>query len=128
VYAADTQPLGSEAVPFTHQIILGGPAHHQGYLYGRFVGESAVLGTVAWRWPIWDQMDIFLQGSVGNVFGRHFQGFDPRLFTASLGLGMRTRVDNAASFQFIVAAGTRRFDEPFAIEGVRFFASVNPGL
>ena len=127
VYVADSQPLGSQSIPFTHQIFLGRD-RHEGFLYGRFIGESAVLGTLAWRWPIWDQMDMFIQGSVGNVFGRHFQGFDPRLFTGSLGVGLRTRLDNASAMQLILAAGTNRFDEPFGIEGVRFLVSVEPGL
>jgi hypothetical protein len=127
VYVADSQPLGNEPIPFTHQITLGRD-RHQGFLYGRFVGESATVGTLARRWPVWDRMDMFVQGSVGNVFGRHFYGFDPRLFTASLGLGLRTRFDNASSFQMIVAAGSNRFDEPFGIEGIRVFAGIDPGL
>lgn len=127
LYAADTQPLGSQAVPFTDQITLGRDLH-QGYLYGRYIGDSAVLGTLAWRWPVWDALDMFVQSSVGNVFGVHFQGFDPRVFSASFGVGLRTRIDNAASFQLIVAAGTTRFDQPFGIEGVRVFANVSPGL
>jgi hypothetical protein len=127
VYAAQAWALGIAPVPFTHLPTLG-LYQQQGYVYGRFVDQSAVVAELDYRYPIWQYLDALLLASTGNVFGTNFAGFDPRLFTACFGLGVRTRFAGRDALEALVAVGTKRFDEPFGIEGVRLYVGINPGL
>lgn len=127
LYAADSQPFGSDPVPFTYLPTLGGTIH-QGFRYGRFIGQSALVAEIDYRYPIWTRLDAVWMASVGNVFGQHFEGFRFDALTGSAGVGVRLRMDNSAPIEALVAFGSNRFDQPFGIEGVRLFLGVNRGL
>ncbi len=127
LYTMDTQPLGREEVPFTHMAILG-RARLPGFRWGRYIGPSAIVAELTYRYPVWTHLDAVWLAAVGNVFGRHFAGFDAALFAGSYGVGLRTVMGHRDAVQFMIALGTRRFDEAFGIDNVRFYVAVNPGL
>lgn len=54
-------------VPFTDLPRLGGPQQLRGYTRDRFRDRLAVLGTVEYRYPIWNELSGFLFVDVGRV-------------------------------------------------------------
>jgi hypothetical protein len=128
VYVADSATLGGAPVPFTYLPALGG-AQHVGFTPGRFVGQSAVLAELRYRYPVWAVVDAVWSTSVGNVFGQDFRGFDFADMTASFALGFSIHLERLLSpVEVLLALGTTRFDGPFAIEGFRVYFGINRGL
>ena len=70
--------------------------------------------------------NVFLEA--GNAFDARLAGFAPERLHGSAGLGFRTTGDRDQSFDLILAAGSTRFDQPFAIESVRVAIGVNRGF
>jgi hypothetical protein len=126
-YAMDTQPLGTEPVPFTEQATLGF-YRLPGFLWGRFVGPSAAVLEASYRYPIWEQLDAVWMAGAGNVFGQHLWDFRPGSLAGSFALGFRTRDEAHGALELLVAIGTSRFDEPFEVQSVRLHVGVNSGL
>lgn len=127
LHAADSGSLGNEPVPFTHLPALGRAIHH-GFRAGRFIGDSALVAEVEYRYPIWAHLDWLWNASVGNVFRRHFQDFELGVLTGSLGFGIRTRRERHPDLEAMVAFGTNRFEQGFGIESVRLYVGINRGL
>ncbi len=113
-------------VPFMELVNLGGPEVMRGFLRARFQGDSATVATIDYRWPIWSFLDANLFYEMGNVWDRHLSNFDVRKLRGSYGLAMRTNTSRDASFQLLVAVGTKTWSaEP---EEFRFFAGTNVGF
>jgi hypothetical protein len=126
LYVADSFPLGNEPVPITHMPLLGWQ-NHMGFVWGRFRGESAIMGELRYRYPVGHYMDFQCVGSAGNVFARDFHDFDFGALTASIGVGLRTRRTSFLPLEMMIGMGSSRFDEAFAIESVRLFVSTDEG-
>src|SRR5262249_28727129 len=75
VVSAFVDPLGSEPVPFTELVMLGGAEPFMGFLPGRVRDRSALVAQLGWHWPVFSYLDGLLAVSVGNVFGPHLDGF-----------------------------------------------------
>ena len=127
LYAADTQPLGSEPVPFSHLPTLGWDKH-RGYSWGRFRGESALMAQLQYRYPIAYYVDAQWTASVGNVFSEHFRDLQPSALTACFGFGLRTRRTGMRPLELTFAFGTTPFDRPFDVSNVRVFLGTVEGL
>ena len=126
-YLMDTFPLGTEPVPLLEQAMLGWK-NHLGFTWGRFRDESAVMLELRYHYPVAYFIDMQWITSVGNVFARDFSDFDVKALTTSMGVGLRTRRTGRRPLQLIFALGTTRFDEPFAIQSVRFCLMSTEGL
>ncbi|HEY6462183.1 MAG TPA: hypothetical protein VIY73_18580, partial [Polyangiaceae bacterium] len=93
-----SDPLGSQPVPFTELVTLGGdiaqpgafPAPMPGFFPGRMVDRSGAVATLRYKWPIAPFVAGSLQGAVGNVFGEHLEGFDTRLLRFSGAVGIES--------------------------------------
>jgi hypothetical protein len=127
LYIADSSDLGGEPIPFTYLPTLGGPRHF-GFQPGRFTGQSAAVAQLEYHYPVYTHLDAEWISSVGNVFGPHLRGFDPKLLTASFSVGFRTRFLGSDAFEMLFGVGTTTFDQPFGIDSVRFAFSVDRGL
>lgn len=111
VHTSFADPLSTGDVPFTEQVALGGMGLMRGYRPGRLVGRSAAVATLEYHWPIWMWLDGSLQASVGNVFGEHLAGFDPKLLRLSTGMGLRTSNSPDHQFEVLVGGGTETFEQ-----------------
>lgn len=127
-FAAFTDPLSQEPVPLVDLVTLGGFETMRGWFVGRFRGESAAVFTLSYRYPVWYLLDGTVYFEAGNVFGRHLEGFDPRLLFGSAGVGFRSTGHRDVSFDVLLAVGTSRFDEPFALRNVRLALGINRGF
>jgi hypothetical protein len=132
VLAMFSDPLGPRPVPFTELATLGGdiaspgnfPAPMPGFFPGRLVDRSAAVATLAYKWPIAPWIAGSLQAAVGNVFDRHFEGFDTRLLRFSGAFGIESDSSPDSSFEFLIGFGTETFDHGGQIDSFRLAVGI----
>ena len=122
-------PLGSEPVPFTELVYLGGDHPMMGYYEGRLRDRSAATAAATYSWPIGPWLDGDIQLEVGNVFGPHLEGFDARLLRFSGALGLTLAASTNSPFQdapleFLVGVGSETFEHGGQIDSVRVMLGV----
>jgi hypothetical protein len=88
--------IGDTPIPFSELATLGGPDDLRGFGRGRFRGQSSVLATAEWRWPVWMWMDGTLFFDYGGAFGPAFKGFAVGDLRPDIGIGFR--VHTASKF------------------------------
>lgn len=119
--AAFVDPLGTEPVPFTELVTLGGNVLDMpGYLPGSVVDRSAVVATARYRWPVWVWLDASLFLASGNVFDEHLRDFAFERLRLSWGLILQSLGDRDAGFRAGLGFGTRALDQGGDVESVRF--------
>jgi len=124
---AFVNPLGSDPVPFTELVMLGGNEPFTGYLPGRVRDGSAVVAQLGWHWPVFSYLDGVLGVSFGNVFGKHLEGFDFNLLRLSAEMGLRTRGMGGTQFEFVLGIGTEPFREHLRLSSFRLAFGVSYG-
>lgn len=122
-------PLGSEPVPFTELVYLGGDHPMMGYYDGRLRDRSAAAATASYSWPIGAWLDGDIELEVGNVFGTHLEGFDARLLRYSGAIGFTFAASKNNPFQdapveVIVGVGSETFEHGGQIDSVRVMLGV----
>jgi hypothetical protein len=114
--------------PFLEQASLGGFGLMRGYLQNRLVDRSAAVGEIEYRWPVWVFADGTLQGSVGNVFGSHLEGFAAELMRLSAAIGIRSNNSADHQLEMLLGFGTETFGEGVPITSVRVFVGGTNGF
>jgi hypothetical protein len=114
-------PVGHHEIPFTELPSLGGYQPLLGFLPGRLVDRSAISARLSYTWPVWVLLDGIIRYEVGNVFGEHLAGFEPKLLrsTYSIGLGASNRRDH--NLELLVAMGTKTFQEHAGYDYLRVY-------
>jgi hypothetical protein len=122
------EPLGSAEVPFTELVSLGGRSPMRAFFQGRLLDRSAVVGELAYRWPVWTWLDGSMRFEVGNVFGPALREFKPGLlrFSGTLGLEGTGSPDN--SFQILFGVGTETFESGGKVDSFRLALGTNHGF
>ena len=128
VWAGFVDPLGSQPVPFTNLVTLGGNDPFAGFVAGSLRDRSATAVQLSYMWPVFIFLDGVAGVSFGNVFDAHLRGFDFDLLRMSAELGVRTRDTGNTSFQLLVGIGTQTFRQGFAVATFRFSFGVTYGL
>ena len=128
VAALFADPLGSQPVPFTELVTLGGVGPMRGYWQGRLVDRSAAVATARYLWPIAPFVNGTLEAAVGNVFGEHLSGFRPGLLrlTGALGVESVGSLDNA--LELLVGVGTETFDHGTQVDSLVLSLGTNRGF
>ncbi|HET9957965.1 MAG TPA: hypothetical protein VFQ61_25885 [Polyangiaceae bacterium] len=126
--ALGADALGARPVPFTELVTLGGPMWMPGFRAGRLYGESALLGTLRYSWPIWMWLDGSLQASVGNVFGEHWAGASLARSRFSGALGLETNNSRDSIFQALVGFGTETFESGASVNSIRVALGARHGF
>ena len=112
VLAQFADPLGSQPVPFTDLVTVGGAEPFVGFLRGRLRDRSAIGAQLSWRWPVFAYLDGVAGVSFGNVFDAHLSNFRWDLLRLSAELGVRTAAAlGASNFQFVIGIGTEPFSQ-----------------
>jgi hypothetical protein len=118
--ASFADPLGSGSVPFTELVSLGGDnAPMPGFYPGRLVDRSAAVATLRYKWPIGPWLSGSMQLAMGDVFGTHFEGFDPGLFRLAGALGIESDSSPDNAIHFLIGFGTETFDHGTQIDSFR---------
>lgn len=109
------EPFGDYRVPFTELIGAGRtdsvPEDDliRGFAPGRLLGESSVVATLEYSWPIWSFIDATMQAQVGNVFARNFEDFDFERLRFSFVGGFRSPNHRDHALNLLVGFGTSPF-------------------
>ena len=129
---AGLERVGDAPVPITERLLVGGsPERMPGFLEGRFRGDSMLLFTAQYRYPIWSMLDASLFVSVGNVFNGRFDDFAFRRMVMSWGIALRTNTSRDVSFDLLLAFGTNQLEHwrgDFAVDFIRVTAGINQGF
>jgi len=102
--------------------MLGGDNWMHGFFPGRLRDRSAGVAQIEYTWPVAPWLSGALQGAVGNVFGEHFDGFDPKLLRVSAGVGLT--VSTKPPIELLVGFGTDTIDRGATIDSVRVSVGV----
>jgi hypothetical protein len=87
--AAMVERLSTAPIPFDALVIPSGLTDMRGFPTGRYRGESALVGSLEYRWYISMYFDATLFADVGTVAGPRFGGIDWERWLPSFGLGFR---------------------------------------
>ncbi len=129
IYSEFVEDTGGRQVPFTELAALGGLETMRGYLQNRFLGDSAFVSTLSYRYPVWSLLDAELFASLGNVFDGHYRDFSFRKMYLNGGLGLRTTVDREVALMILFAVGTNRLDQDdVTVDSFRFTFGITQGF
>jgi hypothetical protein len=121
-------PIGSQPIPFTELVSLGGDGPMRGYYRGRMIGRSAAATTLRYLWPVAPWLEGTLQAALGNVFGDHLEGYKTNLLRFSGSLGLSTREMGMYPMEAIIGFGSETFQQGGTIDSFRLTVSVNHGF
>jgi surface antigen Omp85-like protein len=128
VGARFVEPVGGVTIPFTELVTLGGPEPMRGLYPGRLYDRSAIVGGLAYRWPIWIWLDGSMRMEFGNVFGEHLEGFRFERLRWSGSLGVESNGAPDTAFQFLLGAGSETFESGAKIDSFRFAVGATHGF
>ncbi len=115
-------PLTHETtIPFPELVSLGGSAPMRGYLVGRLLDRSAIVGTLEYRWPVWNVIDGTMKAEFGNVFDTHLDDFKPNLLRFSGSIGLQTSGVSDNPLQILFGMGSETFEQGGHIDSFRLF-------
>jgi hypothetical protein len=127
VFTELTESLGDDEIPFAELITIGGIERMRGFFFARFHGESAVVATVDYRYPISSFFDGNIFFEVGNAFGDNLQDFEIQALRPSAGISLRTLGSRYQSVDVTIAVGGDPFSEGIAVESARISVGTNFG-
>ena len=131
VYAELLETIGDDLVPITERIELGGAEHMRGYLQGWLRGDSALVFTLDYRYPVWTFLDANIFVSLGNAFTGRYELLHAKHLLLNWGIGLRSNTSRDVSFDILVAFGSNQlgaWDEDFRINHVRAVFGINQGF
>ncbi len=128
VTAIFADPLGNEPIPFTELASVGGNGPMRGFFPGRVVDRSVTAATLHYRWPIWVWLDGALEGSVGNAFGEHLDGWKPSLLRFSSAIGVESVGARDNSVEILVGVGSETFEHGAQVDSLRVSLGTNHGF
>ncbi|MEZ4268715.1 MAG: hypothetical protein R3F39_20350, partial [Myxococcota bacterium] len=120
-------PLGGE-VPFTELIDASSDGPLVGFAPGHLLGRSFGALKLEYRWPVWLFVDGTVHLAVGNVFSKHFDGVNLGDLRMSAGVGMRAASSGDIPFTLMLALGSTRLGDRFAVDSVRFVLGTTGGF
>jgi hypothetical protein len=123
-----SDPLTNSPVPFTELVQLGGSEPMPGFVPGRLFGQSALVTTLGYHWPIWVWLDGTIQAAVGNVYGQHLKGFDANLFRFSGALGFQTAGTSDNPVELLIGFGTETFERGAQLNSMRLVFGTSRGF
>jgi hypothetical protein len=122
------EQIGARPVPFTELVTLGGPGMMPGFRAGRLHGESALVATLRYSWPIWIWLNGSLQAATGNVFGEHFEGASLERSRLSTAIGIESSGSRDSIFQALVGFGTETFESGAEVDSIRIVLGARSGF
>ena len=120
-------PLAGGEVPFVELASLGGD-DMRGFVQGRFLGRSATVATLGWRWPLWPYFEGRTHIACGTVAGAHLDGWRAGDLRLSFDIGLHTEPPSPTDWELelMVGLGTERFEDGGGPETGRVLFAVTP--
>lgn len=121
--------LGDAAIPYTELPSLGGGEGLRGYVADRARGESTLLTSFQYTYPVWAFMDGFVFYEVGNAYDGTFEDASFGSMVSSFGMGLRSNGDRDVQFSLLFGAGTTPFDaDDYGIQSTRILFGAQRGF
>jgi hypothetical protein len=128
VAARFADPIGRGNVPFTELPSLGGEEPMRGLYPGRLRGRSTVSAELGYTWPIWIWLNGALRAEVGNAFGEHLEGFEPKLLRWSGAVGVESTGSGDSALQILLGAGSETFASGGNVDSLRLVIGTTHGF
>jgi hypothetical protein len=123
------EQLARDPIPLTGLVHLGGEQYLRGFGDGALYGQSALVATLKYSWPVWLLLDGTFHVAAGNTFGPHLRGFEPDKLRLSFGPGLSTSViDENKLLDFLVAFGSDTFEQGARISSIRVTVGLTEGF
>jgi hypothetical protein len=87
-----------------------------------------VSAELAYTWPIWIWLNGALRAEVGNAFGEHLEGFEPKLLRWSGALGVESTGSGDSGLQILVGAGSETFASGGKVDSLRLVIGTTHGF
>ena len=110
VVARLVEKQGSNEMPFTELVALGGRQLMRGFLPGRLRGDSALVWSLYYQQPIAGLLEAQLFLDLGNVFPGRLRELDYTNLYGDYGLRLGTTFSREASIALLAGFGTTRVD------------------
>jgi hypothetical protein len=104
------EKLGTDPVPFTELVALGGGQLKRGFLPGRLRGDSALVWSLFYQQPVGSLLEAELFIDMGNVFPGRLRELDVTNLYGDYGLRVETTFSREASLALLAGFGTTRVD------------------
>lgn len=104
------EKLGTDPVPFTELVALGGRQLMRGFLPGRLRGDSALVWSLFYQQPVGSLLEAELFIDMGNVFPGRLRELDATNLYGDYGLRVETTFSREASLALLAGFGTTRVD------------------
>lgn len=117
--------------PLSETIALGGADLMKAFLPGRFRGQSALVYSAAYSWPVLAYADALLFADLGSAYLGFFDDFSHDKMVVDWGTGLRTSFSRDMRVELLMAWGSNRvalFDEGFTVDNFRFIAGIGRGF
>jgi len=104
--------IGPSAIPFSELPALGGQDWMRGFLAGRLRGNSTLVATAEYRYPVLALVEGELFTALGNAFADHLADVSPGRFFLNWGVGLRTTFARDTGIAATIAFASNRLDDP----------------
>jgi hypothetical protein len=104
--------VGPRPIPFTELPSLGGQDWMRGFLAGRLRGNSTLVTTLQYRYPVLALVEAEIFTALGNAFGDHLEDVALERFFLNWGVGLRTTFARDAAIAATIAFASNRLDDP----------------
>ncbi len=122
------ESISRSEIPFSELATLGGIETMRGFSFARFHGDSSLIATLDYRYPIWSFLDANLFFEVGNTFDAKLADFKFGGLRPSVGMSIKTVSSRYNSFDITLALGGHRFDDRFGVDGFNVGFGTNWGF
>lgn len=106
------EQVGTRPIPFTELPTLGGQDWMRGFLAGRLRGNSTLVATLEYRYPVLALVEAELFTALGNAFADHLEDVAPGRLFLNWGVGLRTTFARDAAIAATIAFASNRLDDP----------------
>lgn len=106
-------------VPFTELLSLSGTGPMSGFITGFLLGESEIVASFEYDWPIWMWLAGTAHVAVGNNYTGFYDDFDLERLRMSAGVGLAAIAERDHFFELLVGFGTDEFEDGPDVESVR---------
>ena len=130
VYTEALSRTGGESVPLNELVTLGGFEQMKAFFPGRFRGESALVYSLDYSWPLLAFADALVFSELGTTYSGFYDDFAHKNMVLDWGVGAKTTVSPEISLWGAIAFGTNQLEywnDSFALDSVRFVVGVTRG-
>lgn len=122
------EAMEGSQIPFGELATLGGIETMRGFSFARFHGQSSLVATLDYRYPVWSFLDANLFFEVGNTFNQQLEDFELGALRPNLGLSIKANGSRFNAFDITLGLGGYRFDDKIGVDSFTLGLGTNWGF